>query len=229
VDAHDLSALGLDPPSTEVVGGYLAVLASHLPTGRRARAVILAEIADGLACAVEDRVARGEPAQAAATAAVAELGDPRTLAVAFARQLGLDAAHRLGAGLVVTGPLVGLAWVAARASGGSDWPARVAGVLSANPLFVAILTVTVPAAVIAITGSGRFARRRRVPPRRATGAALVAAIGCVAGDLSLLAAAASHPPDSPAFLTLAAMASLVRLSAASWASHRIVRLRAALS
>jgi hypothetical protein len=232
VDTHDLSTLGLDPPAARIVGDYLAALASHLPAGRRTRADILTEIADGLACDIEVRTARGEPAQAAATAAVAEIGDPRTLAMAFAGQLGPVAARRLGVGLVVTGPLVGLIWVTAYTVGGSDWPSRIVGVLSAVPLYLPIMAVTVPAATIAANGFGRYGQRRVLPPRVVTGAALVAAIGCVAGDLSLLTTAAvNHPTGlhTPTIFALAAAASGVRLSAATWAAHRILRLRAAVS
>ena len=230
MDTVDLSPLGLEPAAARVVSDYLTVLGAHLPVGRRARAGILTEIADGLACAIEARTARGEPADRAAASAVADLGDPRRLALNFAGQLGPAAAHRLGLALVVSGPLVGLIWVAAHPAGGSDWPARVGAMLATVPLYPPILAVTVPAAVVAGAGAGWFARRRPVPRRLATGAALVAAIGCVAGDLSLLTVAAvSHPGGShpPALVVLAAVASVVRLSGASWAGRRILRLRRA--
>jgi len=226
----ELSSLGLEPAAARVVGEYLDVLGSHLPVGRRARIGIRAEIADGLACAIEGRMVRGEPARSAAVAAVADLGDPRELALAFAGQLGPVTAHRLGVALVGSGPLVGLIWVAARSDGGSDWPARVGTVLAAVPLYPPILAVTVPAAVVAIAGAGWFARRWPLPRRLVTAAAVVAAIGCAAGDLSLLTAAVVSQPvgrPAPALVVLAAAASVVRLSAVSWAGRRIVRLRAA--
>ncbi len=231
MDTHDLNSLGLEPSAARVVDEYLAVFASYLPVGRRVRAGILAEIADGLVSATEVRTARGDPAQAAATEAVVEVGDPRKLAIAFAGQLGPAAAHRLGVGLVLTGPLVGLMWVTARTVGGSDWLSRIVDALSAIPLYLPILVVTVPAAVLAFTGSGRCAQRRALPPRLVTGAALAAAIGCVAGDLSLLTAAASHPTSlhGPVVSALAVLVSVVRLSAAAGAGNRIRRLRAAAS
>jgi len=52
-----------------------------------------------------------------------------------------------------------------------------------------VLAVTVPAALLAITGAEWASRHLAIPPQFATRAALVAAIGCVAGDLNLLSAA----------------------------------------
>jgi hypothetical protein len=65
-----------------------------------------------------------------------------------------------------------------------------------------------------------------------TGAAVLAAIGCVVGDVSLLAAFAGDrlPAVGPdPLLVGAAAASAVRLSAAGWAGCRVARLRAAES
>jgi hypothetical protein len=233
MEPRNLAEVGLAPAAVDIVGGYLVELASHLPAGRRARKEILAEVADGLTCAVENHLRAGRSGEAAARAAVAEFGDPRTVAAAFIRQLGPVVAHRLGAGLVLTGPLVGLTWVAAYATAGLDWWSQIVNVLSAMPQYPLILAVTVPAAMVAITGSGWAARHLVVPPRVVTGAAIVAAIGCVAGDLSLLSAAIlsrnliAAGPASPIVLAIAA--SLVRLSAAVWAGRRIARLRAAVN
>jgi hypothetical protein len=233
MEPHNLAGAGLAPAAVDIVGGYLAELDSHLPAGRRARKEILVEIADGLTCAVEEHLRAGQSAEAAARAAMAEFGDPRTVAAAFTRQLGPTAAHRLGAGLVLTGPLVGLTWVAAFATAGLNWSSQIVNVLSAMPQYPLILAVTVPAAMVALTGSGWAARHLVVPPRVVTGAAIVAAIGCVAGDLSLLSAAilgrnltAAGPAS---LLALAIAASVVRLSAAGWAGRRIARLRAGVN
>jgi hypothetical protein len=231
MDPHDLDALNLDPTATQIIGGYLGELESRLPAGRRARIQILTEIADGLACATEQHTGRGESPQAAAHAAITEFGDPRAMAAAFTRQLGPATAHRIGVGLVVTGPLVGLIWVSANATAGLDWQSQIVSVLSSMPLYPLILAITVPASMIAITGSGWAARHLAVPPRVVTGAAMVAAIGCVAGDLSLLSAAVvGHLPVPAAPVNLiAAAVSVVRLSAAGWAGRRIAQLRTAVN
>jgi hypothetical protein len=149
------------------------------------------------------------------------------------RQLGPAAAHRLGVGLVLTGPVVGLTWVAAYAGNAADWQSQIVNVLSAMPQYPLILAITVPAALIAATGAGWPGRYLTVPSRVVTGAALVAAFGCVAGDVSLLSAALlSHHLNAagPVAVIAAAIAvSVVRLSAAGWAGRRIARLRAGVN
>lgn len=233
MDPRELNSLGMDAAATAVIGRYLSALDAALPGGRRARREFLTEIADGLACAVTDAGERGVSAHDAATAAVRECGDPHTVAMAFAGRLGPAVAHRLGIGLVLAGPFIGLIWVSAYASDGPGWPARIAQVLSTMPQYPLILAVTVPAALVATTGAGRAARYLTVPSRRVTGAALVAAIGCVAGDLSLLTMSvtdhllAAHGPVG--LVVLAVTASLVRLSVAAWAGRRITGLRAAVN
>jgi hypothetical protein len=231
MEPRDLAGVAF-APADRIIGAWLAELDSQLPAGRRARREILLEIGDGLRCAIEARVGQGQSAEPAARAAVAELGDSHTVAVAFACQLGVASAHRLGIGLVLSGPLVGLTWVAAYATAGSHWSSQISSVLSAMPQYPPILAVTVPAAIVASTGSGRAAPYLAVPPRVVTAAALVAAIGCVAGDLSLLAAAIFGPNLVAGPGILAAMgiaASIARLSAAGWTGRRIARLRAAVN
>jgi hypothetical protein len=231
VDPRHLNSLDMNPAAGEMISGYLAVLESELHTGRRYRARILAEIADGLACAVGERTDVGVAPAAAARSALAEFGDPRELAGAFARQHGTVTAHRLGMALVTTGPLVGATWLAAYGTGGAGLLWQAAGLLSALPQLAVALAVTVPAAIIAATGAGWAARRVKVPARAVTGAAVVAAIGCVAGDLSLLLTALlDHRltgAGSVGLIVVAAVASVLRLSAAGWAGRRVAWLRAA--
>jgi hypothetical protein len=229
VDSRDLTALGLDPAAVDVIGRYLAAVECRLSAGRRYRARILAELADGLACATLEQTDAGTAPAMAARDAVVEFGDPRALAGAFTRQRGVVTAHRLGVGLVATGPLVGLAWLAASANGGAGWPARVADLLSALPQLPWILAVTAPAAIVAGAGAGRAARVLKVPARVATGAAVVAAAGCVAGDLSLLLTAllGHRPSAAGAVGVFAVAASGARLSAAGWVGRRVAWLRAA--
>jgi hypothetical protein len=221
------SILDLDPAAAAIVGRYLAVLDSRISASRRAREQIVAEIADGLACAVAHEMERGVPADVAAQAAVAEYGDPAALAAAFARQLVPVAAHRIGIGLVSTGPLVGAAWVAAYASTGRDWPAQISAILSRAPAYPLVLFITVPAALVAITATGRAARRLAIPTSVTTGAAMTATLGCILGDLSLLGLALGRTSASIGLTMLAMGASLVRLTATGVAGHRLARLRAA--
>jgi hypothetical protein len=203
-----------------VVVAYLDELLEALPAGRRTRAAIRAELSDGLACAIDARVERGEDPHAAAEAAVTEFGEPRALARDFARELAAESAHRIGLGLVGAGPFVGLLWVAASpAAPGAGWLTRIVTALSAMPVYPVLLALVVPAAVVAIVASRRS---DRLGVGLAAGAAQVAALGCVAGDVSLLMAIHG---ETLGFV--AAAASAARLTVVLLAGRRVARLRAA--
>jgi hypothetical protein len=230
VTAPDLRG-GLPPDARAAVDGYLVALAAGLPVSRRSRRDILAEVGDGLSCAVEARMRSGADVQVAVAGAVAEFGSPGEVAAAFAERATSVIAHRAGLALVLTGPAVGLAWVNARGGEAGDGIHRVAGMLSAVPLFAVVLAITVPAAIVATAGAGRLARRLR-PPVSVTGrAALVAMSGAIVGDVSLVAAVAGGDLGQPhaGLLAVAIGLSVVRLSAASLTARRIAALRAASS
>lgn len=228
MEPRHLTGLGLPPIGPDIAREWLVELDTQLPPlRRRRRREILLELADGLACGIEERTRRGQPVEAAARAAVAELGDPRIVAAAFARQRGATATHRLGLGLILTGPFVGLTWVVAYANAGLPWPSQIAHVLSTMPQYPPILAVTVAAAFIAITAAGWPARYLVVPPRVVSSAAMVAVIGCMAGDLSLVSVAllGGGGGSGPGVLAVAIAASIARLTTAGWAGWRIARLR----
>jgi hypothetical protein len=226
VDPGDLTELGLLPDERAIVAAYLTTLDRELPAGRRARAAIVAELGDGLACAVRAHRDAGPPPADAAAAAVAEFGDPHRLAAAFVSGLAGRTAHRTGLALIVTGPLVGSTWVVAFATrSGERWPDQIGAVLSAVPVFAAILAVVVPAAVVAAVGAGTLAGR--VSVRTAAGAAILAAFGCVAGDAMLLSTALATPQWT-VLAVPAVAASALRLTAAATAGRRCVLLRAAV-
>jgi hypothetical protein len=218
-------------PEIGPIAAYLAAVDRGVPAGRRARRAIVTELADGLACSVQAHVDAGLPADEAAVAAVAEFGDPRELAANFAHQLAGSTAHRTGLALVVTGPMVGLTWVAAYAAhSGAGWREQIAAVLTAVPSLAVILVVVVPAAIVAAAGAGRLARRVPVAARAAATAAVLAAFGCVAGDAMLLSTAvvtALHRPSWTVLVGVAVGVSTVRLAAAATAGRRCALLRAA--
>jgi len=211
----------LTPPLPEPVRAYLAVLAGLLPVGRRARAHVLDEIEDGLACAIEARTADGRPLEAAAHEAVAEFGDPRSLAHGVLRQVAAARAHRIGAGLVLTGPLVGAVWVTAFAAPTGAF-AAIGAIASAVPLLLVAVAVAVPCAVLAFAAGTRHGAafgEAGIP------AALVATAACCCADLMLLAHAAAIGVRG--LVLLAVCVSGVRLALAATAGGRLARLRAA--
>jgi hypothetical protein len=221
-----------DRDAARILGAYQATLAAGLAGSRQARAGILAEIADGLLEATQAHQDNGLPAQAAAEAAVAEFGEPRGLARLLVAEQAGAAAHRVGLGLVLTGPLVGTAWLLAwTARSGLGWADQIGGLLSQYPLLVVVLGLGVPAAVLAATaGAGPMMRRLALAPRHAAALAMLAAGAALLGDTTLLTGVAvTHPPAAgwswP--LMLAVTVSGIRFTAAATAVNRCARLRAA--
>ena len=207
------------------VDAYLRTLAAGLPGSRRARASILAEVADGLTECAEAYEARGLPAAAAARAAITEFGDPTELAAEFAGELAGVTAHRVGLALILTGPLVGAAWLAAYAAR-SGYGLREQ--LHHMPGWLVVLAVLVPAAVLATaTGAGPLVRWLRPLPAVAATAAVVAAGGCVIVDAMMLAALAWYGGAWPVLALPAVAASAVRLPLAGVAARRCALLRQA--
>ncbi|GLL03756.1 hypothetical protein [Dactylosporangium matsuzakiense] len=213
------------PVAAHVVNDYLNAVVGALPAGRRTRLAIRTELADGLACAVESRISAGaEPARAAADA-IAEFGPPRVVAAAFARQLLAEATYRIGLGLLCGGPVVGLLWVAATpVASGAGVADRVGAALSAVAAYPVLLAVAVSAAALALLAARRRSGGRL--ERLSVPAAQVAVAACAAGDLLLLAATVSA--GMPAgWTSAAAVASVLRLSAAALAIRRVARLATA--
>ncbi|WP_238005567.1 permease prefix domain 1-containing protein [Dactylosporangium sp. AC04546] len=213
----------MSPSAPDRIEAYLDAVTRALPAGRRARAAIRAELADGLACAVDVRLARGAAPPDAVDGALAEFGPPAVVARAFARELLVESAHRTGLGLLCGGPLVGMLWVLAMSGAGLAWPDRIHSTLAAVPAYLVVLALVVPAAVLAAAAGGRFEYRLRLPGALA---AQVAVAGCVAGDVLLLAAVLSVAAGGWA-VWAAGAASGVRLIAAALAGRRVTRLRAA--
>lgn len=171
---------------------------------------------------------------------MASFGEARLVAAGFAAELAARTGRRVGLGLLATGPLVGLSWLAmALASAPAAGPRLPAGLavgatlpagLAVVPLlFVAVLTVAVPAAVVSVLAAGRLARWLPAGSGLAPTAAGLAAGCCVAGDLLLLSglvawAAISGGLVWPLAVT-AATASATRLVLAGLAARRCVAAR----
>jgi hypothetical protein len=177
-----------DSAAHRVIGAYLAELAHRLGGPPAARAAIVAELEDGLWAATAAHQSAGPPPEAAARAAVAEFGDPTTVAAGFGPELAAATGRRVGLGLLSTGPLVGTGWllvVAASWTRAGREPPPALGVIAT--LVGLVLAVAIPAAVLSVAASGRLSSWLPAGPRVAATAAATAASACVAGDLVLLA------------------------------------------
>ena len=194
----------------------------------------MAELEDGLWTATIAHHASGLVPEGAAMAAVAEFGDPRTVAAGFGPELAAATSRRVGLALLTTGPPVGSCWLLLTAATwkwtGQEPPAALGLVAT---LVGMVLVVAVPAAVLSVATSGPLCRWLPAGPQVAATAAAVAASACVIGDLVLLggllaATAAAGGVPWPAAL-LAAGVSSTRLSLAARAARRCLAARATLS
>jgi HAAS len=222
----------------DAVADYLAAVAAQLPGPPSARAAVTDELRDGLMEALETHHARGRSPQEATAAAIAEFGDPDTVAAAFGPELGAVQARRVAVGLLVTGPLVGLTWIAAVVVNAlPPWRHQLTGPWLALPLVGLALAVAGPALGLTVAATGRLGRRLGRVVDRATlppTAAAVAALAAVVADLTLLGIITGHALTSPgssmwAPVVVAASASLTRVTLAGGAARRCLATRATLT
>jgi hypothetical protein len=227
-----------DFTSRDPVADYLAAVTAKLAVPVAARVAITDELRDGLLEALESHQGRGCSQAEATAAAIAEFGDPATVAAAFGPELGAVQARRVALGLLVTGPLVGLAWIVAVAVNAlPPWRHQLIGPWLALPLVGVALAVAGPALGLTVATTGRLSRRLGPVVHRATlplTAAAVAALAAVVVDLTLLGIISGHALTSPgspvwALIVLAASASLTRVTVAGRAACRCLATRAALT
>jgi hypothetical protein len=227
-----------DPTSRDAVAEYLAAVTTQLTGPPAARAAVTDELRDGLLEAVETHQARGCSQAEATAAAIAEFGDPHTVAAAWGPELGAVQARRVALGLLVTGPLVGLAWIAAVVVNAlPPWHHQLIGPWLVLPLVGLALAVAGPALGLAVAATGRLGRRLSRVVHRATlapTAAAVAALAAVVADLTLLGIITGHALTGPgadvwAPVIVAASASLTRVTLAGRAARRCLATRAALT
>ena len=121
-------SLPLEPGSSPVLERYLAEVTARMPGPARARAGIVAELRSGLLDAADAQRSAGLPPDRAAVAAISEFGDAAGIAAGFRAEIAARHARRVVLTLLVTGPLVGLLWIAeagashAGAQSGRPWP-----------------------------------------------------------------------------------------------------------
>jgi hypothetical protein len=227
-----------DSTNRDAVTDYLAAVAAQLPGPAAPRVAVTDELRDGLIEALETHQGHGCSQAEATAAAIAEFGDPRMVAAAFGPELGAAQARRVAVGLLVTGPLVGLSWIAAvMVNALPPWRHQLIGPWLALPLVGLALAVAGPALGLTVAATGRLGRRLGRVVDRATlppTAAAVAALAAVVADLTLLGSITGHALTSPgsymwAPVILAASASLTRVTLAGRAARRCLATRAALT
>jgi HAAS domain-containing protein len=228
-----------DSTHRDAVADYLATVSDQLTGPVAARARIIDELRDGLLEALETHQGPGCSQAEATAAAIAEFGDPATVAAAFGPELGAVQARRVALGLLTTGPLVGLSWITVVAVNTlPPWRHQLTGPWLALPLVGLALAVAGPALGLTVAATGRLSRRlgggfagRAALP---LAAAAVAGLAAVLADLTLLAILGGQLLANPgsnvwAPIIVAAGASLTRITLAGWATGRCLATRATLT
>jgi hypothetical protein len=224
------------------VEGYLVEVTARLPGAARAQAGIVAELRSGLLDAADAHRSAGlSPAQAT-RAAIREFGSPAQVAEGFRAEIAAGQARRVAVALLVTGPLVGLLWIATavtsplgiRFAAPWQWTGSSPGLGAGLRLVAVAVGVTACAAIVSIATTGRLTRWLPARPRRPSTAAAVAGFSAMGADglgLALLAAQLATAPGklSPLLAVAAAAASLARLMLARRAARHCLASRASLT
>jgi hypothetical protein len=178
-------------PQASLITDYLSVLSAQLP------APLVEELADGLDETHQHYLTQGLTPDAAASAAVAEFGEPQVIVAAFTR---LSPARHAARRLLATGPVVGGCWAAALITGRAwTWPVPATVLLLIG---VALITV------IGLLAAAAFGRRY-LSARRA---GAVACVGITVLDGVMLITAVLAIPVLVWPVILAAAASIARLT-----------------
>jgi hypothetical protein len=173
-----------------LIKDYLAALSTQLP------APIVAELADGLEQTHRRYLDQGLGPDAAASAAVAEFGEPQVVVAAFG---GASPARRAARRLLATGPVVGACWGTALMTNRAwTWPV---------PIGVRILLGMALISVIGLLAAAAFGRRYRSAVR----AAAAGCAGLTALDATVLIAITLAVPAVIWPVIVAAVASAVRI------------------
>lgn len=181
--SHRMSAATTALADTPVAA-YLGELGARLRGPRRRREQILAELRDGLDDATDEHIATGLTADQAATAAIAQFGNPRTVADAFAGELATAYARRTIARYIATGPLVGIWWLLLLHP--DPWRTGLVALLAAIPV-LPLIVVAIAAAGGTFATTGRLMRwLPETSPHRALTATLAIAALCLVGDLTMI-------------------------------------------
>jgi hypothetical protein len=232
----------LEPAAGPAVERYLAEVTARLPGPPRAHAGIVAELRSGLLDATDAHRSAGLPPSQAAHAAIREFGNPAQVASGFRAEIAASRARRVAVALLVTGPLVGLLWIATAGAShlriGLALPWHWTGISPGLGMAIYLVTVaagvTACGAVLTIAITGRLTRWLPTSPRWAPTGAAVAGYGAVSADgvgLILLAVELATVPGRLALLpaAAAAAASVGRMLLARRAARHCLALRAGLA
>ena len=229
-------------PRVPAVERYLAEITARLPGPREAHVGIVAELHSGLLDAADAYQSAGLAPSQAAQAAIREFGDPARVAAGFSAEIAARQARRAAVILLVTGPLVGLLWIATalashlgiRLTQLWHWAGLPPGLRVTMTLVAVAAGVTFAAALLGIATTGRLTRWLPARPRRAPLAAAIAGYGAISADglgLALLTAQLTTAPGklSPLPAVAAAAASLVRVILAKRSARQCLAIRASLT
>jgi hypothetical protein len=229
-------------PSGQAVERYLAEVTARLPGPAKAHSGIVAELRSGLLDAMDGYLSAGLPPAEAVVAAIREFGDPGLVAGGFLPEIAASHARRVAIVLLISGPLVGLLWLATAVTSHPairiavfwQWTTLPASLGAGVQLVAVAVALTASAGAVGIIVTGRLSRQLPARPRCAPLAAAIAAFGAVGADglglLLLTAELAAAPAGlSPLPAGAAAAASAARLLLAKRAAYRCLAMRASLT
>src|SRR5690242_302993 len=126
-------------PGSGLIRDYLAALSADLPPR------IVEELADGLEEIYRHRLSQGLAEDAAARAAVADLGEPRVIVAAFTES---SRGRKAARGLLAAGPGVGLCWAIVLITGRAwQWPVPLVARVVSGVALITIIGLLVTAVV----------------------------------------------------------------------------------
>ena len=199
---------------------YVAGIEAGIPSWYRRRDSMLTELADGLTDTVERSLALGVSRRDAERRAVSDSGPAAVVAHAITEYLVARHVGRTATTLLVTGPTIGLLWLAALTPG--QTPDHL---LTHSPLLIPVLVAAVASAVLTLIILRRPTRPPRLNPRHLLAVACVAA---ATSDTLMLATAGAYLTQQPGgsfgpVAVLAATASIIRLALAPRAARQPFR------
>jgi hypothetical protein len=203
---------------------YVADVEAGIPTWCRGRDSLLTELAVGLTDTAEHHLALGVSRPDAERRAVNDSGPAAVVAQAITEFLVTRHAGRTARTLLLTGPTIGLLWLAALTPG--QTPDHL---LTRYPPLIPVLVTAVASAVLTLLVLRRPTRPTRLnPPHLLAVACVAAAVTDTFMLATATATAGAHATQLPGgtlgpVAVLAATASIIRLALAPRAARQALR------